>query len=106
MATAWLLGKQKMFQRGHHQGPIAPDHVENTFTLEIFPNLVSMIDLVKYGGGYTGMEYKKVNSRNNNRSTEEGVIEGIRVDYSDYEEGFVDISHVAAQEGLAWRSEE
>jgi hypothetical protein len=52
------------------------------------------------------MEYKKVNSRNNNRSTEEGVIEGIRVDYSDYEEGFVDISHVAAQEGSAWRSEE
>jgi hypothetical protein len=80
--------------------------IGNPFTLENDPNWESMIDYVINGGGYIGVEYKKANSRDNQRSAFEGDIGGIRVDDSDDEDGLVDVSHVAAQEGPAWRSEE
>jgi hypothetical protein len=80
--------------------------IGNPFTLENDSNWESMIAYVINGGGYTGVEYKQRDRRNNDGSAYEDVIRGIHVDESDDEDDFVDVSHVAAQEGPAWRSEE
>ena len=80
--------------------------IGNPFTLENDSNWETMIDHVVNGGGYTGVEYEKRNRRNYDGSAIEDVIRGINADYSDDEDGFVAVSHVTAQEGPAWRSEE
>ena len=80
--------------------------IGNPFTFEKDTNWKSMIDYVINGGGYTGVEYKRGNSRNNDGFDIENVIWGIRVDDSEDEDGFVAVSDVAALEGPAWRSEE
>ncbi|KAL3776572.1 hypothetical protein ACHAW5_000336 [Stephanodiscus triporus] len=80
--------------------------IGNPLTLENDSNWESMIDYVINGGGYTGVEYKKKDPRNNAGSSIENVIRGIHVDNSDDEDTFVGVSHVAGQEGPAWRSEE
>jgi len=80
--------------------------IGNPLTLENDANWESMIDYVINGGGYTGVEYKKKDQRNNDGSSIENMIRGIHVDNSDDEDSFEGVSHVAGQEGPAWRSEE
>ncbi|KAL7534989.1 hypothetical protein ACHAXR_006195 [Thalassiosira sp. AJA248-18] len=87
--------------------------IGNPFTLENDPNWRSIIDHALDGGGYTGVEYTKKGQRNDSRSAIEDVIRGFQATSiqdeksdDDDDDEFVLVSHVTAQEGPAWRSEE
>lgn len=85
--------------------------IGNPFTLENDPNWKSMIEHAIDGGGYTGVEYTRKEERNDSESAIEDLIFGfqsatVEGGGSDDDDMFVEISHTAAQEGPAWRSEE
>lgn len=81
--------------------------IGNPFTLAEDSNWESMIDYVRDGGGYTGVNYTKRNRCTHDKSAFEDLIRGIHDDGSDNDDtDGVDLSHVAAQEGVAWKSEE
>merc|ERR1712194_918192 len=87
--------------------------IGNPMTLENDPNWKSMIEHSLDGGGYTGVEYTKTEQRNDASSTAiEDLISGIQAttlndeNTDEEDDGFVVVSHVTAQEGPAWRSEE
>lgn len=81
--------------------------IGNPFTLAKDSNWESMIDYVRDGGGYTGVNYTKRSQCTHDESAFEDLIRGINDDSSDNDDtDGVDLSHVAAQEGVAWKSEE
>lgn len=84
--------------------------IGNPFTLENDSNWKSMIEYAIDGGGYTGVDYVKKEERNDSGHAFEDVISGIHStaqdEDSDDDTDFVVVSHVTAQEGPAWRSEE
>ena len=87
--------------------------IGNPFTLENDPNWKSMIDFCVDGGGYTGVDYVKMEERNEAGAAVEEIVEGMQAVALDQEEAsdgdeddFLLVSHVTAQEGPAWRSEE
>ena len=87
--------------------------IGNPFTLENDPNWKSMIDFCVDGGGYTGVDYVKMEERNESGAAVEEIVKGMQAVALDQEEAsdgdeddFLLVSHVTAQEGPAWRSEE
>ena len=86
--------------------------IGNPFTLENDSNWKSMIEYVVDGGGYTGVDYTKKELRNDDTNDIQDEFDGIHGDAQEKrknveaDDGFLMVSHVTAQEGPAWRSEE
>lgn len=82
--------------------------IGNPFTLENDPSWKSMIEHAIDGGGYTGTDYTKKEQRDDSVSAITDMLGGIQLQDDDSvdDDDFVAISHVTAQEGPAWKSEE
>lgn len=83
--------------------------IGNPFTLENDSNWKAMIDHTVHFGGYTGVDYKMKEQRNEDTSAIEGLLIGLdtmQLEDSEEEDEPMMVSHVTAQEGPAWRSEE
>ncbi|KAL7547350.1 hypothetical protein ACHAWF_010666 [Thalassiosira exigua] len=105
-----FLSNQKRFNVAITRAQSLLIMVGNPFTLENDPNWKSMIDHAVAGGGYTGVDYEKDDVRQSSRSAFEDTIVGFHnINLNETkgdDDDFVVISHVTAQEGPAWRSEE
>lgn len=84
--------------------------IGNPFTLDKDPHWRRIIGHALDGGGYTGVEYTKNKSHGVSVPAIEDLIQGFQAiaiqEEESKDDGFVQLSHVAAQEGPAWRSEE
>lgn len=82
--------------------------IGNPFTLETDPNWRSMIDHTVRFGGYKGVAYAAKEQRSDD-SAVEGLLNGldaVQIEDGKEADGTMLVSHVTAQEGPAWRSEE
>jgi hypothetical protein len=84
--------------------------IGNPSTLETDPNWRSMIEHTPRFRGYTGVEYIMKEQRNKDTSAIEGLVNGLDTvhikEEVNQDDEFMTVSHVTAQEGPAWRSEE
>ncbi len=86
--------------------------IGNPYTLETDRHWKQMIDVAVAGGGYKGCQYTKAEERGENTDAISEFVRGIKsisLDEEKDDDGEVEcnlVSHITAQEGPAWRSEE
>ncbi|KAL7464449.1 hypothetical protein ACHAXS_004786, partial [Conticribra weissflogii] len=86
--------------------------IGNPYTLETDRHWKQMIDVAVAGGGYKGCQYTKAKERGENTDAISEFVRGIKsisLDEEKDDDGEVEcnlVSHITAQEGPAWRSEE